>query len=382
MSGKRYPEEFKIEAVKQVVDRGYSVSSVATRLDITTHSLYAWIKKYGPDSSTNKEQSDAQAEILRLQKGLKRVTDERDILKKPRGVLRKAVRLRYAFIRDNTHCWPVRLLCRVLDVHPSGFYAWLQQPHSQREQANQMLTGQIKQFWLESGCVYGYRKIHLDLRDTGQQCGVNRVWRLMKRAGIKAQVGYRSPRARKGEDSIVAPDRLQRQFNPDAPDERWVTDITYIRTHEGWLYLAVVVDLFSRKVIGWSMQPRMTKEIVLNALLMALWRRNPQKAVLVHSDQGSQYTSYEWQSFLKSHGLEGSMSRRGNCHDNAVAESFFQLLKRERIKKKIYGTREEARSDIFDYIEMFYNSKRRHGSSDKMPPTEYENRYYRRLESV
>ncbi|EBV8481814.1 IS3 family transposase [Salmonella enterica subsp. enterica serovar Ago] len=382
MSGKRYPEEFKIEAVKQVVDRGYSVSSVATRLDITTHSLYAWIKKYGPDSSTNKEQSDAQAEILRLQKELKRVTDERDILKKPRGVLRKAVRLRYAFIRDNTRCWPVRLLCRVLDVHPSGFYAWLQQPHSQREQANQMLTGQIKQFWLESGCVYGYRKIHLDLRDTGQQCGVNRVWRLMKRAGIKAQVGYRSPRARKGEDSIVAPDRLQRQFNPDAPDERWVTDITYIRTHEGWLYLAVVVDLFSRKVIGWSMQPRMTKEIVLNALLMALWRRNPQKAVLVHSDQGSQYTSYEWQSFLKSHGLEGSMSRRGNCHDNAVAESFFQLLKRERIKKKIYGTREEARSDIFDYIEMFYNSKRRHGSSDKMPPTEYENRYYRRLESV
>ncbi|ECG6089839.1 IS3 family transposase [Salmonella enterica subsp. enterica serovar Blukwa] len=382
MSGKRYPEEFKIEAVKQVVDRGYSVSSVATRLDITTHSLYAWIKKYGPDSSTNKEQSDAQAEILRLQKELKRVTDERDIFKKSRGVLRKAVRLRYAFIRDNTRCWPVRLLCRVLDVHPSGFYAWLQQPHSQREQANQMLTGQIKQFWLESGCVYGYRKIHLDLRDTGQQCGVNRVWRLMKRAGIKAQVGYRSPRARKGEDSIVAPDRLQRQFNPDAPDERWVTDITYIRTHEGWLYLAVVVDLFSRKVIGWSMQPRMTKEIVLNALLMALWRRNPQKAVLVHSDQGSQYTSYEWQSFLKSHGLEGSMSRRGNCHDKAVAESFFQLLKRERIKKKIYGTREEARSDIFDYIEMFYNSKRRHGSSDKMPPTEYENRYYRRLESV
>ncbi|WP_423463724.1 IS3 family transposase (plasmid) [Klebsiella pneumoniae] len=382
MSGKRYPEEFKIEAVKQVVDRGHSVSSVATRLDITTHSLYAWIKKYGPDSSTHKEQSDAQAEIRRLQKELKRVTDERDIFKKSRGVLRKAVRLRYAFIRDNARCWPVRLLCRVLDVHPSGFYAWLQQPHSQRHQTDLRLTGQIKQFWLESGCVYGYRKIHLDLRDSGQQCGVNRVWRLMKRVGIKAQVGYRSPRARKGEVSIVSPNRLQRQFNPDAPDERWVTDITYIRTHEGWLYLAVVVDLFSRKIIGWSMQSRMTKDIVLNALLMAVWRRNPQKQVLVHSDQGSQYTSHEWQSFLKSHGLEGSMSRRGNCHDNAVAESFFQLLKRERIKKKIYGMREEARSDIFDYIEMFYNSKRRHGSSDQMSPTEYENQYYQRLGSV
>ncbi|HCB0141027.1 TPA: IS3 family transposase [Klebsiella pneumoniae] len=382
MSGKRYPEEFKIEAVKQVVDRGYSVASVATRLDIATHSLYAWIKKYGPDSSTNKEQSDAQAEIRRLQKELKRVTDERDILKKSRGVLRKAVRLRYAFIRDNSSCWPVRLLCRVLDVHPSGFYAWLQQPHSQRHQADLRLTGQIKQFWLESGCVYGYRKIHVDLRDSGQQCGVNRVWRLMKRVGIKAQVGYRSPRARKGEASIVSPNKLQRQFNPDAPDERWVTDITYIRTHEGWLYLAVVVDLFSRKIIGWSMQSRMTKDIVLNALLMAVWRRNPQTKVLVHSDQGSQYTSHEWQSFLKSHGLEGSMSRRGNCHDNAVAESFFQLLKRERIKKKIYGTREEARSDIFDYIEMFYNSKRRHGSNNQMSPTEYENQYYQRLGSV
>lgn len=128
----------------------------------------------------------------------------------------------------------------------------------------------------------------------------------MKRAGIKAQVGYRSPRARKGEASIVAPDRLQRQFNPDAPDERWVTDITYIRTHEGWQYLAVVVDLFSRKVIGWAMLPRMTKEIVLNALLMALWQRNLQKAVLVHSDQGSQYTSHEWQSFLKSHGWKAA----------------------------------------------------------------------------
>ncbi|MBZ1630217.1 IS3 family transposase [Klebsiella pneumoniae] len=382
MSGKRYPEEFKIEAVKQVVGRGYSVSSVATRLDITTHSLYAWIKKYGPDSSTNKEQSDAQAEIRRLQKELKRVTDERDIFKKSRGVLRKAVRLRYAFIRDNICCWPVRLLCRVLDVHPSGFYAWFKQPYSQRHQVDLRLTGQIKQFWLESGCVYGYRKIHLDLRDSGQQCGVNRVWRLMNRAGIKAQVGYRSPRARKGEASIVSPNRLQRQFNPDAPDKRWVTDITYIRTHEGWLYLAVVVDLFSRKIIGWSMQSRMTKDIVLNALLMAVWRRNPQKQVLVHSDQGSQYTSHEWQSFLKSHGLEGSMSRRGNCHDNAVAESFFQLLKRERIKKKIYGTREEARSDIFDYIEMFYNSKRRHGSSNQMSPTEYENQYYQRLGSV
>ncbi|MET2940177.1 IS3 family transposase [Escherichia coli] len=384
MKKRNFSAEFKRESAQLVVDQNYTVADAAKAMDIGLSTMTRWVKQLRDERQGKTPKASPitpeQIEIRKLRKKLQRIEMENEILKK--GVLRKAVRLRYAFIRDNTCCWPVRLLCRVLDVHPSGFYAWLQQPHSQRHQADLRLTGQIKQFWLESGCVYGYRKIHLDLRDSGQQCGVNRVWRLMKRVGIKAQVGYRSPRARKGEASIMSPNRLQRQFNPDAPDERWVTDITYIRTHEGWLYLAVVVDLFSRKIIGWSMQSRMTKDIVLNALLMAVWRRNPEKQVLVHSDQGSQYTSHEWQSFLKSHGLEGSMSRRGNCHDNAVAESFFQLLKRERIKKKIYGTREEARSDIFDYIEMFYNSKRRHGSSEQMSPTEYENQYYQRLGSV
>nr|WP_248699647.1 IS3 family transposase [Escherichia coli] len=384
MKKRNFSAEFKRESAQLVVDQKYTVADAAKAMDVGLSTMTRWVKQLRDERQGKTPKASPitpeQIEIRKLRKKLQRIEMENEILKK--GVLRKAVRLRYAFIRDNTCCWPVRLLCRVLDVHPSGFYAWLQQPHSQRHQADLRLTGQIKQFWLESGCVYGYRKIHLDLRDSGQQCGVNRVWRLMKRVGIKAQVGYRSPRARKGEASIMSPNRLQRQFNPDAPDERWVTDITYIRTHEGWLYLVVVVDLFSRKIIGWSMQSRMTKDIVLNALLMAVWRRNPEKQVLVHSDQGSQYTSHEWQSFLKSHGLEGSMSRRGNCHDNAVAESFFQLLKRERIKKKIYGTREEARSDIFDYIEMFYNSKRRHGSSEQMSPTEYENQYYQRLGSV
>lgn len=204
----------------------------------------------------------------------------------------------------------------------------------------------------------------------------------MQRAGLKAQVGYRKPRHRGGVSHVVTPNRLQRQFSPSTPNEVWVTDITFIKTHEGWLYLAVVVDLFSRRVVGWSMQSRITKELVLNALLMAVWRRNPKREVVVHSDQGSQYTSYDWQEFLKLHGLEGSMSRRGNCHDNAVAESFFQLLKRERIKKKVYATREDARSDIFEYIELFYNSKRRHGFNDQLSPIEYENRYEERLVSV
>jgi len=204
----------------------------------------------------------------------------------------------------------------------------------------------------------------------------------MRIAGLKAQVGYRKPRHKGGRVSIVSPNRLQRQFTTMRPDKVWVTDITHIRTHEGWLYLAVVVDLLSRKVIGWSMHSRITKELALNALLMAVWTRNPESRVMVHSDQGSQYTSHDWQSFLKDNGLEGSMSRRGHCHDNAVAESFFQLLKRERIKQKVYSRREDARRDIFDYIEMFYNVRRRHGFNNQLSPVEYEKQYKTSLESV
>ena len=290
--------------------------------------------------------------------------------------------MRYAFIRQHCSVLPVLVLCRLLEVHPSGYYAWIKQPKSLRAKVDERLTGLIKQFWLESGGVYGYRKLHSDLRDHGERCGPNRVYRLMKHAGLRAQVGYRRPRHRGVAAHIVTPNRLQRQFNPDAPDQSWVTDITHIRTHEGWLYLAVVVDLFSRRVIGWSMQSRITKELVLDALLMAVWRRSPKSKVIVHSDQGSQYTSHDWSAFLKANGLEGSMSRRGNCHDNAVAESFFQLLKRERVKRKTYPTREEARSDIFDYIELFYNVKRRHGSNNQQSPVEYEQQHLVRLASV
>jgi putative transposase len=269
-----------------------------------------------------------------------------------------------------------------MDVHPSGYYAWNKQPKSARMLTDERLTGLIKQFWLESGGVYGYRKIHCDLRDHGESCGRNRVHRLMHQASLRAQVGYRRPRHRSGASHVVTPNRLNRQFEPQLPDHAWVTDITHIRTHEGWLYLAVVVDLFSRRVIGWSMQSRITKDLVLDALLMAVWRRNPKSKVIIHSDQGSQYTSHDWDAFLKTHGLEGSMSRRGNCHDNAVAESFFQLLKRERIKRKIYATRDDARGDVFDYIELFYNSRRRHGFNNLLSPVEYEKQYQERLVSI
>ena len=291
--------------------------------------------------------------------------------------------MRYAFIKAHEPRYPVRRMCHVMAVHPSGYYAWRQQPVTVKHQEDQRLTGLIKQFWLESGGVYGYRKITDDLHDLGERCGKNRIYRLMHSAGLRSQTGYhRRPGKRYGRPSVIAPNHVQQQFDVIEPNKVWVTDITYIRTHEGWLYLAVVLDLFSRQVIGWSMRQRIDRELALNALLMAVWRRQPEQEVIVHSDQGSQFSSYDWRDFLKAHNLVGSMSRRGNCYDNAVVESFFQLLKRERIKRRIYATREEAKTDVFDYIEMFYNTKRRHGYNNRLSPVEFERQHSMRLESV
>ena len=274
-------------------------------------------------------------------------------------------------------------MCRVMKVHPSGYYAWRASPQSARQIEDRRLTGLIKQFWLESGGVYGYRKVTSDLRELGESCGKHRVYRLMRAEQLRSQAGYRRrPGRHYGRPAIVAPNYLQQDFDVAEPNRVWVTDITYIRTHEGWLYLAVVLDLFSRQVIGWSMRSSIDRELAISALLMAVWRRQPKQEVIIHSDQGSQFSSHDWQDFLKSHKLVASMSRRGNCYDNAVAESFFQLLKRERIRRRIYTSREEAKRDVFDYIEMFYNPKRRHSHADGLSPVHFEQQYLNRLRSV
>ena len=281
--------------------------------------------------------------------------------------------MKYAFIKDHRTEFSVRAMCRVLGVHFSGFYAWLKAGLKPLARRRRHLTGLIKQSWLESGRVYGSRKVHHDLLSLGEACAENTVARLMQAEGLRAQVGYKCRPGKHGiRPSIVAANQLEQNFNVLAPDQVWVTDITYIRTHEGWLYLAVVLDLYARKVVGWSMHDRMHTSLVLNALLMAVWRRKLTGKVVIHSDQGSQFTSQEWRDFLKDHNLEASMSRRGNCYDNAVAESFFASLKTERIRRKTYKTRQEARSEVFDYIELFYNPKRRHAKNGMFSPIDFE----------
>lgn len=237
--------------------------------------------------------------------------------------------------------------------------AWLHEPESGRAIEDKRLLQLIRSSYDASYGIYGYRRITLDLKELGASYGPNRVLKIMKNNSIAAVRGYKKHKSYgRGRPQIVPLNHLNRKFVVNTPntfrnDLSQVTDITYIRTWQGWLYLAVVLDLYSRKVIGWSMKPTLAKGIVLDALLMAVWRRRPNEPVIIHSDQGSQYSSGDWHKLCQKHNLVPSMSRRGNCWDNAVAESFFSSLKKERIKKRIYKTREMARADIFDYIEMF-----------------------------
>ncbi|EPD9446388.1 IS3 family transposase [Escherichia coli] len=374
MGTPRFTPEFKEEAVRQITERGYSVAEVSDRLGVSAHSLYKWLRAIKPDNSEQhaRDLLEAKSEILKLRAQLKRTEEERDILKKGRAVLCKGARLKYRFINEHRTVWGVMTMCRVLDVARAGFYAWLHNPVSARDKDNQRLLTLIRDSYSLSGGVYGYRRVHGDLNEIGETCGKNRVGRIMQLNRIKAVRGYKAPRRIAGRPSVVAPNRVQRQFTVVRANQVWVTDITYIRTWQGWLYLAVVIDLFARNVVGWSMKPTLSRELALDALMMAVWRRKPDGEVIVHSDQGSQYGSDDWQRFCRANNLVPSMSRRGNCWDNAVAESFFSSLKKERIRKRIYKTRDLARADIFDYIEVFYNRARRHSHLGGVSPEAFE----------
>ncbi|WP_180297169.1 IS3 family transposase [Klebsiella pneumoniae] len=374
MGTPRFTPEFKEEVARQITERGYSVAEVSDRLGVSAHSLYKWLRAIKPDNSEQhaRDLLEAQSEILKLRAQLKRTEEERDILKKGRAVLCKGARLKYRFINEHRTVWGVMTMCRVLCVARAGFYAWLHNPVSARDKDNQRLLTLIRDSYSLSGGVYGYRRVHGDLNEIGENCGKNRVGRIMQLNRIKAVRGYKAPRRIAGRPSVVAPNRVQRQFTVVRANQIWVTDITYIRTRQGWLYLAVVIDLFARNVVGWSMKPTLSRELALDALMMAVWRRKPDGEVIVHSDQGSQYGSDDWQRFCRANNLVPSMSRRGNCWDNAVAESFFSSLKKERIRKRIYKTRDMARADIFDYIEVFYNRNRRHSHLGGVSPEAFE----------
>jgi putative transposase len=276
------------------------------------------------------------------------------------------------FIAKHRGIWPVAWLCGALGVSRSGFHAWLNRAPSQRARDDEVIGARVKTSHITSYRTYGARRVWHDLLAEGISCGLHRVERLMRQQGLRARPRRRGLPKDQGERSVIAGNVLDRQFTADGPNQKWVADFTYIWTAEGWLYVAAVIDLFSRRVVGWSMSDAMTAQFVTDALIMAIWRRGKPVALLHHSDQGSQYTSEQFQRLMADNGVICSMSRSGNCWDNAAMESFFSSLKTERIGKKVYRSRAQARADVFDYIECFYNPTRRHSTLGYLSPIDFE----------
>ena len=290
--------------------------------------------------------------------------------------------MKYEFIRDNRREFSVKAMCRIFTLNRSNFYAWLTKPLSNRANEYQRLLKAIRKFSIASGATYGSPWIHRDLCEEAETCSVHRVAKIMRQIRIKAQIGYKRRYMKRGKLASVADNLLNRKFDSDAPNKSWVSDIIYIHTYEGFLYVATVLNLFSRGIVGWSTDKNMDRHLVIRALMMAVWKRQNKERILVHSDQGSQYGSAGYLSFLKGNNLEPSMRRRGNCHDNAVAESFFATFKKRVTQRKIYTIREDAKTEIFNFIELFYSLVKRHSHAGSMSPVKFEEDYYSRLESV
>ncbi|MGC4398147.1 IS3 family transposase [Hydrogenophaga sp. T2] len=371
-----FSREFKLEAVKLVSERGVSVAQAAKDLDVHENVLRKWVRELREEPQEafpgNGKQKAQDIEIARLRKEVAKLKMERDILKKGRGLLCEGVDVKFGFVAKHRGAWPVNLMCEALGVSRGGFYAWLTRPRSRRSFSDEVLGAQVHQSFVRSDRTYGARRVWHDVLEQGQACGLHRIERLMREQALRARPRRRGLPKDRGERSAVADNVLDRQFQADGPNQKWVADFTYIWTAEGWLYVAAVLDLYSRRIVGWSMQESMTSQLVVDALMMAVWRRGKPVALLHHSDQGSQYTSEHFQRLLDEQGITCSMSRAGEVWDNSAMESFFSSLKTERTARRVYRTRGQARSDVFDYIECFYNPTRRHSMLGYLSPIQFE----------
>lgn len=280
--------------------------------------------------------------------------------------------MKFEFVAKHRVAWPVSLMCEALGVSRSGFYAWLVRPRSRRSLQDESLSVKVRNSFVASDRTYGARRVWHDVLPLGEHCGLHRIERLMRVQALRARPRRRGLPKDHGQRSAVADNVLDRQFQADAPNQKWVADFTYIWTAEGWLYVAAVLDLYSRRIVGWSMHASMTSQMVADALMMVVWRRGKPMELLHHSDQGSQYTSEHFQELLKEQGITCSMSRAGEVWDNSAMESFFSSLKTERTARRVYRSREQARSDVFDYIERFYNPTRRHSTLGYVSPIQFE----------
>ena len=279
--------------------------------------------------------------------------------------------MKFQFISDHRETFKVGRMCNVFNVSRSGYYAWVNRSESPRSIENRALKVKIRVLHAASYGIYGSPKIYLDLKDEGIRCGKNRVARIMKEAGLHSRTKKKFKATTQSNHQLpVAPNLLNQNFSVDTPGRIWVGDITYIHTGEGWVYLAVLIDLFNREIVGWSLGSRMTRQLTIDALQMAVGRKSPSRGLIHHTDRGSQYASLDYQKWLDDYGMLCSMSRKGNCYDNAVAESFFSRLKCEWVNHYRYQNKAEAMESVFYYIEIFYNRKRRHSFANYATPHE------------
>jgi putative transposase len=269
-------------------------------------------------------------------------------------------------------------MCQILDVSENGYYNWRKRGKSQRKRDDEQLTERIEDAYDQNRWHYGSPRIHGELREQGIHCGRKRVARLMQEHGLSARKKKHKPRTTdSNHDLPIAPNLLAQDFTADAPDTKWMSDFTYLETREGWLYLAGVVDAYSRKIVGWSMSEHHETELVQTALRMALITRQPGADLIHHCDRGSEYASRQYQNLLREHQIQSSMSKKGDCYDNAVVESFWAKLKKECLGNDIFPSRNEAKTAVFEYIEIYYNRKRRHSSLGYLSPTHYEKQMQR-----
>ncbi|MEL0552157.1 IS3 family transposase [Raoultella lignicola] len=367
---KQHTPEFRNEALKLAERIG--VAAAARELSLYESQLYAWRSKINTARSSSEREQEMSVEIARLKRQLAEQAEELAINPKGRGILREAPEMKYVFIENHRAEFSFKAMCRVLRVARSGWYAWRlsRQQITPRQQFRLVCDTAVRQAFTEAKQRYGAPR----LADELPEYNVKTIAASLRRQGLRAKAARKfSPVSYKEHGLPVSDNLLKQDFYASGPNQKWAGDITYLRTDEGWLYLAVVIDLWSRAVIGWSMSSRMTAQLACDALQMALWRRKRPENVIVHTDRGGQYCSANYQALLKRHNLHGSMSAKGCCYDNACAESFFHSLKVECIHGEHFISREIMRMTVFNYIECDYNRWRRHSASGGLSPEQFEN---------
>ncbi|WP_112380214.1 IS3-like element IS600 family transposase [Shigella sonnei] len=375
----RYSKEFKAEAVRTVLENQLSISEGASRLSLPEGTLGQWVTaaRKGLGTSGSRTVAELESEILQLRKALNEARLERDIFKKSNSVFCTGVAEKYALIEQWRQQFPIEAMCQVFGVSRSGYYNWVQHEPSDRKQSDERLKLEIKVAHIRTRETYGTRRLQTELAENGIIVGRDRLARLRKELRLRCKQKRKFRATTNSNHNLpVAPNLLNQTFAPTAPNQVWVADLTYVATQEGWLYLAGIKDVYTCEIIGYAMGERMTKELTGKALFMALRSQRPPAGLIHHSDRGSQYCAYDYRVIQEQSGLKTSMSRKGNCYDNAPMESFWGTLKNESLSHYRFNNRDEAISVIREYIEIFYNRQRRHSRLGNISPAAFREKYH------